>query len=162
LRRPALFLFPGSATLAKELSMNTVTRFALPLAAAALLAACGGGSSSPAESAAAVSPSPGATAQALPAVPAGAVTVTLEDYDIMPATLSLKPGQAVFYVKNTGKTPHNFTLIDASGKSLFNTANINQGQAVVLQAEISATTSKYICTQPGHRSLGMEGTLTVG
>jgi uncharacterized cupredoxin-like copper-binding protein len=142
--------------------MNTITRVAIPLAAAAMLAACGGGSSSPTGAATGASPSPSQAAQAAPSVPAGAVMVTLEDYDIVPATLALKPGHTVFYVKNTGKTPHNFTLIDASGTALFNTANITQGQAVLLQADISAATTKYICTQPGHRSLGMEGVLSLG
>ncbi|MDQ6746615.1 MAG: cupredoxin domain-containing protein [Candidatus Dormibacteraeota bacterium] len=142
--------------------MNALKKLALPVAAVALLAACGGSttsSSSPASPSGAAGASP--AAQAAPAVPAGAVMVTLEDYDIMPATLDLKPGHVVFYVKNTGKTPHNFTLNDGTGKALFNTPNINLGQAVVLQADISPAATKYICTQPGHRSLGMEGTLTV-
>jgi uncharacterized cupredoxin-like copper-binding protein len=88
--------------------------------------------------------------------------VTLEDYDIMPAALSVKPGHVVFYVRNAGKTPHNFTIIDASGKALFNTPNFNQGEARVLEADLTPAASKFICTQPGHRSLGMEGTLTFG
>ncbi|MFN2465248.1 MAG: plastocyanin/azurin family copper-binding protein [Candidatus Dormibacteria bacterium] len=140
--------------------MKSTPITAAAIAAAALLAGCGTAGTTPTTPASA-SPAASAAAAA-PAVPAGAVMITLEDYDIMPATLSLKPGHVVFYVKNTGKTPHNFTLVDGSGKALFNTPNINLGQAVVLQADISPATTKYICTQPGHRSLGMEGTVTLG
>jgi plastocyanin len=121
-----------------------------------IIALAGCGSSAETGSA---SPSPSYSA---PAVPAGAVMVTLDDFAITPATLPVKPGHVTFYVTNNGKTPHNFTIIDPGGRPLFNTATISYQHSAVLQADIAMPSYTFICTQSGHRALGMEGTLTTG
>ena len=68
------------------------------LAITALIAGCG--TSSSGSSTIATNPTP----------PPGAVHVSLLDYSISPAKISVPAGAFTLYVTNDGKTPHNFTI----------------------------------------------------
>ena len=95
------------------------------------------------------------------ATPATSVQVTLVDFMIHPDTLTASAGDVTFAVKHDGKTPHNFTILDASGSVIAHTPNLNPGQSTTLSTRLAAGTYTYICSLAGHRSLGMQGTLTV-
>ena len=116
------------------------------------LAGCG---SSPA--------SPQATAQGSPSthISGPVVVVTLRDFQIVPASLTVPAGTSNFEVTNVGATPHNFTIRDAAGKTVAATRTLDQNQSQVLTVELTAPTYGFLCSQPGHASLGMTGMITV-
>ena len=114
--------------------------------AAVAVAACGGSSASP----------------TAPATPAGVngPTVTLVDFSLQPATLSVAGGTTIEVV-NGGKAPHNLWIRDTTGKVLAQSATLGPGQRSELKVELPAGTYIDYCEEPGHESLGMKGTLTV-
>jgi plastocyanin len=110
------------------------------------------------------SPASGAAAQA-PAEEGGAEgaagAVTLEAHD--PAAwstneLDVAPGQTIS-ITNTGALPHDFTIDELSiHEALDPGATVD----VVFPDDVKVgDTYTYYCSIPGHRELGMEGTITV-
>lgn len=136
------------------------------LVVALLVGACGAatptGDASP--SAAATSPS---AAAANPSAPAGAVHVSLLDFSIAPAKLSLPAGQVTFHVTNDGKTPHNFDIrtpqgaLDSSSKIIAHSKDLDPGQSDTFTATLAAGSYTFFCAYAGHEALGMVGTLVV-
>ena len=136
----------GQEQLATPLSRRTLLRrsallaLSLPVVSAAL-AACGGGGGGGGEG-------------------GGKVTIEMSEYKFSPNTLTASPGATVqVTLKNAGSLQHDFhvdvvnvtsDLVDP-GKSLdFSfTAPSQPGQY------------QFWCTVPGHKELGMVGTLTV-
>ena len=110
------------------------------------------------------SPASGAAAQA-PAEEGGAEgaagAVTLEAQD--PAAwstneLEVAPGQTIS-ITNVGALPHDFTIDELSMQEVLDPgATVD----VVFPEDVTVgDTYTYYCSIPGHRELGMEGTLTV-
>lgn len=125
------------------------------LAAVVLLAACGSYAPASAPASAAASTNPTA--------PSGAVRVSLLDYSISPATISVPAGASTFYVTNDGKTPHNFVIRTPggrNGKIVGHSKDLNPGQADLMTATLPAGDYTFFCAFPGHEQLGMAGTLT--
>ena len=124
---------------------------------ALVLAACSSSGSSPAASAAApsaVAPSAATSAAAgtcSETKDAGAVAVSIKDFEFDPATITAKVGQVVAF-SNTGAAPHNATL-DAGGCA---TATLQPSQADGL-VFTAAGTYPFHCTV--HTQ--MKGTITV-
>ncbi len=58
---------------------------------------------------------------------------------------------------NSGVTPHNFTIDNPSVVS----DDVQAGQSTALTLNLPAGTYEFYCSIPGHRELGMVGTLTV-
>ena len=75
-------------------------------------------------------------------------------------SLSAKPGTVTIAFTNNAAVPHNLTVANPSGAVLGATPTF-QGGAKSLSVSVKAGTYKFYCTVPGHRSAGMEGTLTV-
>ena len=124
------------------------------LGAAILLAGCGASTS---DSSTSPNPSP----------PSGAVHVSLLDYSITPATISVPAGTFSIYVTNDGKTPHNFTIRSPRGpagpssKIVAHSKDLNPGQADIITATLPAGDYKFYCAFAGHEQLGMIGDYTV-
>jgi uncharacterized cupredoxin-like copper-binding protein len=136
-----------------------------PLAA---LAATGCGSSS----------TLGASASAKPAPPAAAVQrvpVDLTDFKIAESKTHLHPGKVTFEVKNTGKVPHEFLVIDTAKPAaklghgprvpekgnIGETGNVKPGASKTLVLNLRKGHYAVICNDPGHYIAGMHKDLTV-
>lgn len=111
------------------------------LATAALLAACGGSGA--------------------PAQPAGSFKVTMNEYKFDPATLTVPNGKVVFYLVNAGTVSHDLAIRDASGNRVATSELVSAGDSFVFTvASLPAGSYSFFCTEPGHESNGMKGTLT--
>ena len=88
-------------------------------------------------------------------------TISLLDYKLVPADISAAPGTIVLCTKNDGKAPHDLAVRDESDKVLGRTAVLGPGEEDQLSIDLTAGTFDIFCTQGGHESLGMKGTLTV-
>jgi uncharacterized cupredoxin-like copper-binding protein len=101
-------------------------------------------------------PSPAAT------TPAGdggtqTVAVTLSEFAIEPAEITVEAGPIEFAVSNAGVAQHNFAIEGvASGDML------DGGSSGTLAVEdLAPGQYRFLCEVPGHAESGMEGTLTV-
>lgn len=91
---------------------------------------------------------------------AGSVSVELKEYEIIPDEIeaAASGGKVTFAVKNTGTLEHDFTVegyedqkiaINKAGDSASGSMTLAPGEYVTY------------CSVPGHRDMGMEGTMTV-
>jgi uncharacterized cupredoxin-like copper-binding protein len=112
--------------------------------------ACGGGSGG---GSAASTPTPKATAQN--------VTFTETEFKIDTASTSLKAGDYVFQVVNSGKFPHDLHIATPDGSEIAHTDMLQAGQSGSIQVTLKAGTYQMWCAVDGHRARGMQGTLTV-
>jgi uncharacterized cupredoxin-like copper-binding protein len=101
--------------------------------------------------------------------------VALDDFAIKPATTRLKAGKVQFSVKNSGKTAHEFVVIDTSkpaaklgkGKrvpekgNVGETGNLKPGQSKTLVLNLRKGHYAVICNDPGHYMAGMHRDLVV-
>jgi len=116
----------------------------LPLLAVALLAACGGGGG-------------GGASQ-----PSGSTKVTMTEFKFDPSTITVAHGKVVFFLVNSGTTSHDMAIRDGSGNRLAISDLVSAGDSSVFTVDnIAAGSYTIYCTQPGHESSGMKGTLTV-
>ena len=136
--------------------MFSVLRRCIPLLASiVLITACGASTSAPSMTAG--NPTP----------PAGAIHISLLDYSISPAQISVPAGAFTLYVTNDGKTPHNFTIrtprgpVGPNSKIVAHSKDLNPGQADVVTATLSAGEYSFFCAFAGHEQLGMVGDFTV-
>jgi plastocyanin len=120
-------------------------RLTVGLVAVALLSACGGGGGG------------GGSAQ-----PSGSIQVTMTDYKFAPSTITHASGNIVFWLVNSGTTQHDMAIRDSSSKTIAQSELVSAGDTFEFDVNaIAAGTYTFFCTQPGHESLGMKGTLTV-
>jgi plastocyanin len=75
-------------------------------------------------------------------------------------TLSAKAGKVSIAFTNMAPLGHNLTVASASGTIVGATPTF-QGGSKALALSLSPGTYKFYCSVPGHRTAGMEGTLTV-
>lgn len=122
-----------------------VVRFFLLLLSLAAIAACGGGSSSGTGSGA----------------PAGSTQVTVVDFNFKPKDISVPAGKVVFFLINSGPSAHDMLIADSTGKTLARSSLVQSGDTFTFTID-NLPAGKYVfyCDVPGHRQLGMEGTLT--
>jgi uncharacterized cupredoxin-like copper-binding protein len=137
-----------------------------PIAALAV-AGCGSSSSSNGTTA------PSSATKAASAIQKDAVT--LDDFAIKPKTTSLNAGKVEFEVKNTGKTAHEFLVIDTNKPAaklghgsrvpekgnIGETGNLKPGQAKTLTLNLRKGHYAVICNDPGHYMAGMHKDLVV-
>lgn len=87
-----------------------------------------------------------------------AVQVDLTEFSITMVPAEVPPGNVTFTIKNSGVSPHDFSLPDF-GKI---TPLINPGETTTLVVEIlDKGTYKVLCHVPGHEAAGMVSSLTV-
>ena len=84
---------------------------------------------------------------------ATSVSVTAKEYKFILSRKRAPHGTVVFHVTNKGKLKHDFKI---AGKK---TALIKPRGKATLRVRLAKGKSyKYICTVPGHATLGMKGT----
>jgi len=115
---------------------------AVAMVMVALLAACGGGS--------------GGTQ------PAGSTQVTLSEYKFAPSSITVQHGKVIFWLVNSGNVAHDMAMRDGSNNRIATSDLISAGDSKEFDVnDIAAGTYTIFCTQQGHESSGMKGTLTV-
>ena len=102
------------------------------------------------------------------------VSVILREYAILSPSLKpavfgkespLKPGRTTFTIKNAGKFPHNFTIINTSpGGTKFKTPDIAPGKSAKLTVNLKPGSYIAICTvfNGFHAAAGMVKSFSVG
>jgi uncharacterized cupredoxin-like copper-binding protein len=126
--------------------MRRLPPVALACLAASLLAGCGNGDDS-------------AT------VTRGPNTVVMTDYEFHPRDVRVRPGETLT-VLNEGGIAHNLKVErgpDARRETdeLAGTSSFLKGDSEQLQIDLPSRKYVLVCTVPGHREIGMTGTLTV-
>jgi nitrite reductase (NO-forming) len=77
-----------------------------------------------------------------------------------PATITVHAGQPVqLTLRNTGGTPHDFTLTDGVAQPVKITAGGGQTASGTFTVD-SPGTYTFQCSMPGHAAAGMQGRLT--
>ena len=90
--------------------------------------------------------------------PAGAVQVSLSEFTITPASISV-PVNGELTVTNAGTTVHNFNI---EGTSV-HTKDLQPGDAATVDLKgLKAGSYTAYCAIPGHEQLGMKATLLIG
>jgi uncharacterized cupredoxin-like copper-binding protein len=85
------------------------------------------------------------------------VRVTARDFKFILSRSSVPTGTVIFKVTNTGKAGHNFKI---GGKT---TPLLAHGKSATLKVVFKKKGRfAYLCTVPGHATLGMKGKLGVG
>ena len=129
--------------------MNPSHRRLLPALCAVLLMTCGPGSTAP-----------------------SGVRVAASEFRFEPSSLTLKadvPTTLTF--KNAGQTLHDFTIVSgpgiptpgaqaSGGQQPYHVA-AEAGKEATLALNLPAGTYTFICSVPGHKELGMQGTISV-
>jgi plastocyanin len=134
----------------EERMVRTVRAVVVMATAALLVAACGGNS----QPVASASPSPSSNA-------GHTVTVELYEYRLEVSQNSVTSGKYTFKADNEGKLKHNLVVADTTGKILGQTALLSPGADSSLDLTLAPGTYMLYCGVPGHRSAGMNDTLTV-
>jgi plastocyanin len=121
---------------------------------ASAAASCGGGAP-----AANVS---GGTGGGGPSAASHTVAFKETEYTMAPSELTLKAGTYTFKVENVGQFPHDLHVATtAEGTEMGASSVILAGQSNSFTITLSPGTYTLWCAVDAHRSLGMEGTLTV-
>ena len=89
------------------------------------------------------------------------LSISLIDFKLMPSELSVKAGKVILCATNDGKAPHDLAVRDASRSTLGRTRTLGPAEQDRFEVELSAGAYDIYCTQGGHESLGMRGTLRV-
>ena len=93
--------------------------------------------------------------------PAGSTKVVLADFSFSPSDVPGKAGDNTFFLVNEGKSSHDLTIKDSTGKQLARSELVQPGNTAVLTVKLDPGKYDVTCSQPGHADAGMKGTLTV-
>lgn len=87
------------------------------------------------------------------------VVIVARDYEFSPAEVTAEPGETIRVVlRNEGKMQHDWVLEGTD----FRTELVSPGEEATVEVTLDeADEYAFYCSVPGHRALGMEGTLTV-
>ncbi|HET9104938.1 MAG TPA: plastocyanin/azurin family copper-binding protein [Solirubrobacteraceae bacterium] len=147
--------------------MPRIPTFAITVVLALGLAACGSSSSSsPASRTSSSSPATGtsSSAAAAPATATGGTVSIAADpggaLKFDPTSVSAKAGTVHIRFTNHAPIAHNLTLVSAGGNQVAATPTFT-GATKSLTVKLAPGTYTYFCSVPGHRTAGMQGTLTV-
>jgi plastocyanin len=89
------------------------------------------------------------------------LTIALLDYKLDPKTVEAESGEITLCAMNKGEAPHDLAVRDTSKKTLGKTKTLGPNESDQFTVTLDAATYDIYCTQAGHESLGMKGTLTV-
>ncbi len=152
---------------AMKRSTSTKAAAAALLAGALLIAGCGGNSYSSSSSSETTStPAATPTTSSTPAGGSGGEQkLSLEadsggQLSYNTTSLSAKAGAVSVDFTNSSPVGHNVTFASSSGETVGATPTF-QGGSKTVTLNLKPGTYKFYCSVPGHRSAGMEGTLTV-
>ena len=92
--------------------------------------------------------------------PAGSIKVTESEYKFQPNSLHVKAGKVVIFLVNAGTMQHDMLIQDRSGATIARSELVGAGDSTVFDvSNLPAGTYSFFCDVPGHRQLGMQGTL---
>jgi plastocyanin len=133
-----------------------IAPLAAALAAAAIVAGCGGGDDDEGTTAATTTGGGGG---------GGSRTVEMTEYEFVPNDLKAAQGDTIT-ADNKGKLEHNLTIEEApdaekESKQLAATSDVQAGSSADLTVNVDPGKHSIVCTIPGHRELGMIGTIQV-
>jgi plastocyanin len=94
-----------------------------------------------------------------------AVTVAMDEYSFTPDSVTVSKGGTIT-ADNKGKISHNLTIEQGpdpkkATKKLEGTSTFLPGKTEKVKVDLSPGKYSMVCTVPGHRELGMAGTVTV-
>lgn len=143
-------------------------RLRVVVAGLALIAAgCGSGTAAPGFTFAPASAGPSSAPPSEPASPSAGesgatVTLSLKEYSITPATVTLKAGTPVTLVARNDGTISHALVISGNGVNVATKDLAFQpGASESITATLGAGTYTFICPVDGHATQGMQGTITV-
>ena len=91
-----------------------------------------------------------------------AITITETEMKFTPNTFTVSAGQQVtIKLENKGVVMHDFTIDDVGGKKISQPVEPGKSGTVTFTAPSSPGTIQFYCSQPGHKAVGMVGTITV-
>ena len=128
---------------------------------------CGGGGSSSAgttSGASTAAPSSQTTTLSGRASPAATVSDAAdprEQLRFTKSSLTAKAGKVTIHFTNHSSLPHNFTLQPNAGGAVVGATPTFSGGTKTLKVSLKPGTYTFFCSVPGHRQVGMQGTLTV-
>jgi uncharacterized cupredoxin-like copper-binding protein len=93
--------------------------------------------------------------------PAGSTKLVVIDFKFEPKTVNVSAGKITFWLVNNGPSAHDMVVADSSGKTLFRSTLVQNGNTETFEVSLQAGSYIFYCDVPGHRAAGMEGTLTV-
>jgi plastocyanin len=121
----------------------------------ATASACGGGST-----ANNVSGTPSGAPS--PAVSGSTVSVKETEYTLAPTALNLKAGSYTITVTNVGQFPHDLHVAASSdGTEVGGSTVVMAGQSASFKVTLQPGQYTMWCSVDAHKSLGMQGTITV-
>ena len=127
----------------------------VPVVVVATATACGSGST-----ANDVSGTPAGTPP--PAVNGSAISVKETEYTLSPTTLNLKAGSYTITVTNVGQFPHDLHVAASSdGTEIGGSTVVMAGQSASFKVTLQPGQYTMWCSVDAHKSLGMQGTITV-
>ena len=136
--------------------MRSVRRLlVVPLVAVAVATACGGNSTANDVSGTTVgTPSP--------AVSGNSVSIKETEYTLGPNSLNLQAGTYTITVTNVGQFPHDLHVAASSdGTEVGGSTVVMAGQSASFKVTLQAGQYTMWCAVDAHKSLGMQGTITV-
>lgn len=145
----------------------------LPIAFLLVLAACAGSATNPTTTFSipaptqttaptpAPTPDPATTNSPVP-VPGDAVVLVVKDFTLDPIDVAVDTGPFALAVSNQGPTVHNVIIRDDSGTALAGTRDLREGESETIAVDLAPGRYVLFCSLPGHESLGIVGTLSVG
>ena len=89
------------------------------------------------------------------------VDITLQEFSITPANISVSAGKVRFVVTNKGSLSHNFTISADSGTLASTQTFPASDSPQILEVDLKPGTYQTLCTVPGHAQHGQRGTITV-
>jgi uncharacterized cupredoxin-like copper-binding protein len=99
------------------------------------------------------------TAADAAATSSGGVTIEATEFEYNPGDFSLPADEATeLTLANKGVVEHDIVVEELDDREL---VFANAGETVTETVTVPAGTYTFYCSIPGHRSAGMEGTLTV-
>lgn len=93
--------------------------------------------------------------------PTCTASISLQDFKLVPDNPTVSAGSVVLCAYNDGKAPHDLGLRGPDMQTLQKTATLAPGDTGRITLTLAAGSFAIYCSQAGHESLGMKGTLTV-
>ncbi len=108
------------------------------------------------------SASPSVSASGSPVANGSTITLSLKEYSITPAKVTLKAGTPVtFEARNEGAISHALVISGAGVSLATKDLSFGPGTSEAISATLAAGTYTFICPVDGHAAQGMMGTITV-
>jgi plastocyanin len=97
-----------------------------------------------------------------PAVSGHTISVKETEYTFAPSALTLKPGTYTITVTNVGEFPHDLHVaVEADGTEMGGSTVVPAGHSSSFTVTLKSGQYRMWCAVDAHKSLGMQGTITV-